>query len=59
MSVLLNGALNFHGIRRKAVEDVGQRLSHLLFRREVGFFLVNLFPVLQYFENSRDWPVST
>lgn len=51
MSVLLNGALNSHVIKRKAVEDGGQRLSCLLFRREVGFFLVNLFPVLQYIGN--------
>lgn len=51
MSVLLNGALNSHVIKRKAVEYGGQRLSCLLFRREVGCFLVNLFPVLQYIDN--------
>lgn len=44
----MNGALNSHVTKRKAVENSGQRLSPLLFRREVGFFLVNLFPVLQY-----------
>lgn len=48
MSVLLNGALHSHVTRRKAVEDGVQRLRPLLFRREVGLFLVNLFPVLQY-----------
>lgn len=48
MSVLLNGALNSRVTRRKALESGGQKISPLLFRREVGFFLVNLFLVLQY-----------
>lgn len=43
MSVLWNGVLNSH-----VVEDGGQRLSPLQFRRKMDFFLVHLFPVLQY-----------
>lgn len=57
MSVLWNGALNSHVTRRKAVEDVGQRLSGLL----LGSFVPSIAVYWQqkYFENSKDWPVST